>query len=67
MRGHLDANRVFDFITMSALPIASRLWLFDDRRLGRKDPNVIIGADAQPSVQQIVFVDRKLENPENGD
>src|SRR5260370_42491256 len=30
-----------DCITMSALD-PSRLWLFDDRRLGRKEPNMMV-------------------------
>jgi transposase len=32
--------------------------LFDDQRLGRKEPNMlIIGVDYHPSVQQIAFAD----------
>jgi hypothetical protein len=34
----------------------SRLWLFDDRRFGRKEPNMmIIGVDYHPSFQTIAF------------
>jgi hypothetical protein len=34
----------------------STLWLLDDQRLGRKEPNMlIIGADYHPSFQQIAF------------
>src|SRR5215813_12355595 len=35
----------------------SKLWLFDDQRLGRKEPNImIIGVDYHPSFQQIAFL-----------
>src|SRR5215470_9849456 len=38
------------------LPDPSRLWLLNDHRLGRKEPNmVIIGVDYHPSFQQIAF------------
>ena len=36
----------------------SRLWLSDDQRLGRKEPEmIIIGVDYHPSDQYIAFVD----------
>src|SRR5947209_18008289 len=35
----------------------SRLWFIDDRRLGRKEPNMmIIGVDYHPSFQTIAFL-----------
>jgi hypothetical protein len=34
----------------------SRLWLLDDQRLGRKEPNMMIGVDYHPSFQQIAFL-----------
>ncbi len=38
----------------------SRLWLFDDQRLGRKEPDmIIIGVDYHPSFQQIAFLDQE--------
>jgi hypothetical protein len=38
----------------------SRLWLFDDQRLGRKEPNMLIlGVDYHPSFQQIAFWDQE--------
>ena len=34
----------------------SRLWFIDDRRLGRKEPNMmLIGVDYHPSFHQIAF------------
>src|SRR5262249_19021425 len=36
----------------------SKLWLLDDQRLGRKEPNMMIGVDYHPSFQQIAFGDR---------
>jgi len=41
---------------MSAPP-PSRLWFIDDRRLGRKEPNMmIICVDYHPSFQAIAFL-----------
>src|ERR1700681_950699 len=34
----------------------STLWLLDDQRLGRKEPNMMIGVDYHPSFQQIAFL-----------
>ena len=34
----------------------STLWLLDDQRLERKEPNVMIGVDYHPSFQQIAFL-----------
>src|SRR4029077_7278526 len=34
----------------------SRLWLLDDQGLGRKEPNIVIGADYHPRFQQIAFL-----------
>jgi hypothetical protein len=34
----------------------STLRLLDDQRLGRKEPNMMIGVDYQPSFQQIAFL-----------
>src|SRR5438094_1118731 len=34
----------------------SKLWLFDDQGLGRKEPDMIIGVDYHPSFQQIAFL-----------
>jgi len=45
----------------------SKLWLFNDQRLGRKEPNVIIiGVDYHPSFQQIAFLDQEV-SVVNGD
>src|SRR5437870_9531514 len=37
----------------------SKLWLFDDQGLGRKEPDMIIGVDYHPSFQQIAFMDQQ--------
>jgi hypothetical protein len=34
----------------------STLRLLDDQRLGRKEPNMMIGVDYHPSFQQIAFL-----------
>src|SRR5215470_19361280 len=56
-------------------PDPSRLWLFNDHRLGREEPNMmIIGVDYHPSFQQIAFLieetgeyDEKRLNHEGGE
>jgi hypothetical protein len=52
-----DLVSQLDLITMSAPLTRGRLWLLDDQRLGRKEPNmIIIGVDYHPSFQQIAFL-----------
>src|SRR5215472_9259586 len=49
--------RLRDCITMPTPLDPGRLWLLDDHRLGRKEPNVIIiGVDYHPSFQTIAFL-----------
>ena len=48
-----------DSITMPAPLDPSKLWLFDDQGLGRKEPDMIIGVDYHPSFQQIAFMDQQ--------
>src|SRR5271165_3711192 len=46
-----------DSITMPAPLDPSKLWLFDDQGLGRKEPDMmIIGIDYHPSFQTIAFL-----------
>src|SRR5436853_1319173 len=53
------ASNPDDSITMPAPLDPSKLWLFDDQGLGRKEPDMIIGVDYHPSFQQIAFMDQQ--------
>jgi hypothetical protein len=47
------ANRLHNSVGSLDL---STLWLLDDQRLRRKEPNMRIGVDYHPSFQQIAFL-----------
>ena len=54
MPASFRARIPLDFITMLA---PSTLWLIDDQRLGRKEPDmIIIGVDYHPGFQTIAFL-----------
>jgi len=53
----LNLQELLDSITMPAPLDPSKLWLFDDQGLGRKEPDMmIIGVDYHPSFQTIAFL-----------